>query len=237
MTIIIAEIGTAFADPETPHRLAKAQKLIGKALAVGADVVKIQFFLRDKALFCPMPGDDARCERWNNSVLSIETWSDMAATCRAAGRAFAASIFQPEATRIIYRTKPAFIKVASRAAKTFPYDQCPGPFLVSNGMGLPDKLPDNAKVLSCVSKYPTPLREAFWPGDTAGLSDHSGSILPGLDAIERGAEYLEVHFDDGYGDGPDRAVSLNPDQLRKLCEARDAARSRAAPSGRRARAH
>ena len=54
-----------------------------------------------------------------------------------------------------------------------------------------------------------------------GLSDHSGTIYPALDAMARGASVIEVHIKLN-DKGPDAASSITPYNLKQICEARDA---------------
>jgi sialic acid synthase SpsE len=124
--------------------------------------------------------------------------------------------------------RPDYYKVASRAVDTYPYADAPGPFLISNAYNKP--LPKlccgkTYHLLQCSPQYPAPLRDAVWTGgEYEGLSDHSGSMWPGIDTILRGADFLEVHFaTDLTNAGRDQAVCLAPNELRLLCEARDAA--------------
>ena len=87
-------------------------------------------------------------------------------------------------------------------------------------------------IMQCTSEYPTPLSHVGINvldelskryGTAVGLSDHSGLVHPGLTAIGRGAAALEVHvvFDKRMF-GPDASSSLTIDDLRFLCEYRDA---------------
>jgi N-acetylneuraminate synthase len=84
-------------------------------------------------------------------------------------------------------------------------------------------------VFQCTSKYPTSLEEVglnvieeirrrfHCP---AGLSDHSGSIFPGLAAMADNADLLEVHVTfDRRLFGPDVVASITMDELRLLVEA------------------
>ena len=60
-------------------------------------------------------------------------------------------------------------------------------------------------------------------GCPVGLSDHSGSVFPGLAALARGANILEVHLTFHRGMfGPDVPASLTFDELGMLCTMRDA---------------
>src|SRR4030095_5723839 len=83
-------------------------------------------------------------------------------------------------------------------------------------------------VLQCTSLYPCPadkiglnmiplFRERYGCG--AGLSDHSGTIFPGLAAATMGINFLEVHFTlSREMFGPDVPSSLTPPELRQLVE-------------------
>jgi len=87
-------------------------------------------------------------------------------------------------------------------------------------------------LLQCTTSYPSSLeeiglnvieefRQEF--DCPVGLSDHSGSVFPGLAALARGADILEVHviFHRGMF-GPDVIASLDFDELSMLCKMRDA---------------
>jgi N-acetylneuraminate synthase len=120
--------------------------------------------------------------------------------------------------------------------------QTGAPVLYSTGMAAWSEIAEAATwfrsravphaLLQCTSKYPTPLEEvglnliARMRDEFAcpvGLSDHSGSIHPGLAAIARGADILEVHVTfDRTMFGPDVSSSVTIDEFGLLCSARDA---------------
>lgn len=234
-TYIVAEIGTCWAALNPERRLSSLWFHCEQAACIGADAVKVQMFIPDEPLFCPMEGDDERWPRWRNAFVAFEHWRKLKWECEAKWNVtLLASAFQPTAVEWLKELNVAAYKVASRAAATYPYDKVPGPFLVSTGQGIvvPNSVILHKKLvfLHCVPEYPTPLHKARWPrwpgpGDgrpRSGFSDHSGTVWPGLDAISRGCPLLEVHFAIGEFEGPDRAVSLNAEQLKLLCEHRDA---------------
>ena len=89
-------------------------------------------------------------------------------------------------------------------------------------------LDNDLYVLQCTTKYPTPFteigmnvvdayrRNILWKG---GLSDHSGTIYPGIIAAYLGAHVVEIHVcfsKDQFG--ADIKASLDFDQLKQLVE-------------------
>lgn len=88
-------------------------------------------------------------------------------------------------------------------------------------------------LLHCTSGYPTPpedadlrtiphLAQAF--GRVTGLSDHTLGVGAPVAAVALGAAIIEKHVTLRRADGgPDAAFSLEPDELRTLCEGVDLA--------------
>ena len=147
----------------------------------------------------------------------MNDWFKLRQYCHERNIDFLASVFQEEGVNYLRELQPQYYKVASRAAKTYPYDMVPGPFLVSTGLGLPEVTYTGTNFLDCAFGYPAPPTK--WCGLSSGLSDHSGTVYPGLDAIARGADFLEVHFcAEGLDPGNDGPVCLNFDQLKLLCD-------------------
>lgn len=216
MTLIIAEAGTGHASENPDDRFTKALLLIEAAAKAGADMVKFQAFF-DEPLFCPYQGDEFRWARWKATFLTPEQWLHLHKAAKNIDMIL--SVFSETGINLLKEMKPRYVKVASRAAKSFPYHELEGPFIISMGMGKPDWI--DAAWLQCTSSYPSGI--AYWTGEFEGISDHSGTIWPGMDAIFRGAKFLEVHFTiPGTDPGPDRPVCLDFNQLKLLCEVRDA---------------
>lgn len=242
---IVAEAGTAHADPEPARRFRKALDLVSAAANAGADAVKFQWFAGSMPeedqhnpdifsdMFCWLPGDEQRQMRWQASIMGPGHWVQIKEYADACGLIFLASAFQTRTARLLINLDLAATKVASRAAKTFPYDMegLPRPFLISGGMGLPPEevWPKTAEIgwMQCEAKYPSTEgwdeqgHWAPWPG-RHGFSDHSGAPFLGIDAISRGCKLLEVHFMvDPIDAGPDLPACLTVDELKLICEARD----------------
>ena len=231
MTYIIAEAGTGHFDPDPEQRYLKAVRLVQAAKDAGADAVKFQAFF-DEPLFCFFEGDEKRWERWRQTFLTEDQWHTLHEEADRIGIDLLLSVFSNRGIELLKQTKPRYVKVASRAAKTFPRYELIAELLVSTGMsaktdvllnGVNGAESEFTHYMQCVSEYPCPLYKARWSGKYPGLSDHSGTVWPGLDAICRGAAFLEVHFTiPGTGPGPDAPVCLTLEQLKLLTGARDA---------------
>lgn len=216
---VIAEAGTCHAMPEANDRFLKANGYVLAAKNKGADCIKFQMFDKSR-LFCPYPGDEQRMPRWRDSWLHIDDWRQVKEFTEACEMVFLASVFQDSMVEMLKELKVEATKVASRAAEKFPYESAPGPFLISTGMHTPQPTSPADVYLQCEANYPS---TATWAGELAGFSDHSGTPWRAIDAISRGCKLVEVHFYiDKIDAGPDLPASLNLDELKLVCEARDA---------------
>lgn len=246
MTAIIAEIGLGH-----DGSLGSAMRLIDCAASCGADAVKFQCHDGDPVSeFRPgtsFPQDRCRQDYWLRTAFSREQWQTLVDHAHKADILFGVSCFSRLALDNMLAVKGVdFLKVGSgQTADTLLIREAAKtglPLYLSTGMS------DFAEVeraveataiertgpltlMQCVSKYPTAPEEwgikemrrllDRFPGYHVGLSDHSGSILPGILAAWEGAAAVEVHLTFGsWCFGPDVPASLTPKQLTALCEAR-----------------
>lgn len=235
-TFVIAECGTGHAGETRDDRVRLAMHLAEASIRAGADAVKFQLFVHGENLFCPMEGDERRWARWIRTMLDEKDWAwikdnveDRPGSPTSPTPVFLASAFQYGAVKMLTRLGVKAYKVGARAADTFPWVE-DAPHIVSINFMLSRTIRTRIYVaLACRGKYPTPLNEARWnmaEGFTwpEGLSDHSGTPWPAIDAIMRGAYVVEVHVKlDDEGAGPDASSAVTFDQLKLICEARDAA--------------
>ena len=249
--LIIAEVAQAH-----DGSLGMAHAFIDAAADAGADAVKFQTHIAAAESTLDEPfrvrfsqQDETRLDYWKRMEFRPEQWQGLAAHARERGLIFLSSAFSVAAVELLRVIGMPAWKIGSgefasadlwRAiAETRP------PILLSTGMSKRREIADAVALLrtmdlpfalmQCTSAYPTPLdavglnvidefrREFNCP---VGLSDHSGSIFPGMAALARGANLLEVHVTFHRGMfGPDVAASVTFDELKHLCQMRDALRT------------
>lgn len=187
--------------------------------------------------------DDTRYEYWQRMEFSAPAWVGLRQHAVDRGLAFLSSPFSLEAVDLLRRVGVAAWKVASGEV-TNPQlldavAQTGAPVLLSSGMsgwveldGAVARLREGGAgplaVLQCTSAYPVApqrvglnvlgeIRERY--GCAAGLSDHSGTIFPGLAAVALGGRVIEVHVTlSREMFGPDVAASVTTSELRLLVE-------------------
>ena len=225
---IIAEAGTCHAAKDFQSRQDLMLGYIKAATDIGVDAIKFQLFKTPikEDMFCWIDGDEERSKRWAQSELPYDAWAHASFNLnRRAKPIFLASVFQDSTVEWVKEMRLSAVKVASRAASRFPYGALSVPHLISHGMEPPPALPDETPQFStynleCESVYPSTAR---WEGSHLGFSDHSGNPDRAIDAMNRGCKLVEVHFYVDRQDArPDEPASLNLDQLREVCAARDA---------------
>jgi N,N'-diacetyllegionaminate synthase len=187
--------------------------------------------------------DDTRYEYWQRMEFSAPAWAGLRQHAVDRGLAFLSSPFSLEAVDLLRRVGVAAWKVASgEVANPQLLDavaQTGAPVLLSSGMsgwveldGVVARLRVGGAgplaVLQCTSAYPVApqrvglnvlgeIRERY--GCAAGLSDHSGTIFPGLAAVALGGRVIEVHVTlSREMFGPDVAASVTTSELRLLVE-------------------
>lgn len=229
--------------------LGLAHSFIDAAADAGVDAVKFQTHIAAAESTPDEPWrvrfsyeDDSRYEYWQRMEFSEAQWQGLRDHCDTAGIAFISSAFSVEALELLRRVGVAAWKVSSGESlstellRHMVADDVP--ILISTGMSTYDEIGTTVAqcrtwgvepvLLQCTSMYPTPpervgldvlpdLRARY--GCPVGLSDHSGTIYPGLAAVALGAVALEVHLTFSRRMfGPDTPVSLEPAELRTLVD-------------------
>jgi N-acetylneuraminate synthase len=246
--LIIAEVAQAHGGS-----FERALAYVDAVAGTGVDAIKFQTHLaaRESSLDEPfrvaLGGPDrTRYDYWKRMEFTEAQWVQLAAHTRERGLMFLSSAFSVEAVELLARLGMPAWKLGSGEFRSFELleaiRRAGGPVLLSTGMSryaeieaMAARLRQNDMpfaLIQCTSLYPSPLekvglnvldefRQRF--GVPVGLSDHSGTVYPGLAALARGAELLEVHVVlDRDQTGPDATSSLTPAELGELARARDA---------------
>jgi N-acetylneuraminate synthase len=246
--LIVAEIAQAH-----DGSLGLAHAFMDAIADAGADAVKFQTHIASAESTIDEPfrvrfsqQDATRYDYWRRMEFEPEQWQRLANHARERGLVFLSSPFSVAAVELLRDIGMPAWKIGSGEFASADLWQAMAetgaPILYSTGMS---KLSEIAyavamfrarelpfALLQCTSAYPTPLedvglnvmdelrREFACP---VGLSDHSGSVFPGLAALARGADLLEVHVTfHRRMFGPDVPASVTFDELKLLCQMRDA---------------
>ena len=246
--IIVAEIGQAH-----DGSLGLAHAYIDAVAKVGVDVVKFQTHIASEESTLNEPfrikfskQDNNRFDYWKRMEFTEEQWKGLAEHAKEKNIIFLSSAFSSKAIEILKKIDIPAWKIGSGefwSNQLFDLMIETGkPLWISTGMSSWKEIDDVVakmqklkypfSLLQCTSRYPTDLSEVGINvisemkkkyGCTVGLSDHSGSIFPSLQAMACGAKLLEVHvtFNKGMF-GPDTSSSLTIEDLSLLVKARDA---------------
>jgi N-acetylneuraminate synthase len=186
--------------------------------------------------------DASRYEYWKRMEFSAEQWKGLKDHAEDRGLLFLSSPFSTEAVALLESLGIAAWKVASGEVNNVVLLEemlrTKKPMLLSSGMSALAELDaaiDQIRaagapfaVMQCTSRYPCPpeaigieVLETFRQryGAPVGLSDHSGTIFPGIAAATLGCDILEVHVAlsrDMFG--PDVPSSVTTSELKQLVQ-------------------
>lgn len=227
--------------------LGLAHAFVDAVADAGADAVKFQTHIASaestpaepwRVPFSPQ--DANRFEYWKRMEFSPEQWQGLKNHADQRGLVFLSSPFSLEAVDLLHRIGVTAWKIASgevtnqsmleRMAET------KLPLILSTGMSSLEELDrvmewvkrraSAVAILQCTSMYPCPadkiginmvpfFRQRY--ETCAGLSDHSGTIFPGLASVALGADVLEVHVTlSREMFGPDVSSSITTAELSQL---------------------
>jgi len=242
--LVIGEVGLSH-----DGSLGLAHAFIDEVARGGADAVKFQTHIASAESTPAEPfrvkfstQDATRYEYWKRIEFTEAQWKGLADHARDKGLIFLSSPFSREAVDLLARVGMAMWKVGSGEVSTLPLLDAMiatgKPILLSSGMSdlaALDKAAERVRragvplaVLQCTTAYPCPperiglnmvpvFRERY--GCFVGLSDHSGTIYPGIAAATLGAEVVEVHVTMSRGMfGPDVPASVTIEELRQLVD-------------------
>ena len=242
--LIVAEVGLAH-----DGSLGTAHAFIDEIARHGADAVKFQTHIAEAESTPAEPfrvkfsrQDATRYEYWQRLAFTEAQWQGLADHARDRDLIFLSSPFSREAVELLTRIGMPMWKIASGEIGNLPLLDAMistgRPILLSSGMSdmvEMDKAVERVAraglplaVMQCTTAYPCPperiglnmlpvFRDRY--GCSIGLSDHSGTIYPGIAAATLGAEVVEVHVTMSRGMfGPDVPASITMEELRKLVD-------------------
>jgi N-acetylneuraminate synthase len=229
--------------------LGLAHAFVDAIAGAGADAVKFQTHIAAAESTPSEPfrvtfsrQDASRYEYWKRMEFTEEQWRGLAAHCAERQVLFVSSPFSLEAVDLLQRIGQPLWKIASgevsNAALLDRVLDTGSPVLLSTGMS-PLAETDAAVarvkargvevgVLQCTTAYPCPAeriglnlipvyRQRY--GCWVGLSDHSGTIYPGLAGVATGMDVLELHVTlSREMFGPDVIASITTAELRQLVD-------------------
>jgi N-acetylneuraminate synthase len=242
--LVIAEVAQAH-----DGSLGTAHAYIDAVARSGADAVKFQTHIAHAESTPGEPWrvkfsrqDATRFDYWKRMEFTESQWHGLKQHADEAGLLFLSSPFSGEAIDMLNRVGVAAWKIASGEVSNLPMLETMAatqlPCILSTGMN-PLAEVDTAVstireqgapvcVLQCTTAYPCPaekiglnvmsqLRDRY--GCPVGLSDHSGTVYPGLSAATLGASVVEVHVTlSRESFGPDVPASVTTSELCQLVE-------------------
>ena len=242
--LVIGEVGLAH-----DGSLGYAHAFVDEVARAGADAVKFQTHIAAAESTPAEPfrvkfsrQDASRYDYWKRMEFPEAQWRDLAAHAAERGLLFLSSPFSIEAVNLLARVGMPLWKVASgevgNLAMLDRMIATGAPVILSSGMSSIAELDASVErvqragrtlaVVQCTTAYPCPperiglnmipfFRERY--RCLSGLSDHSGTIYPGLAAATLGAEVLEVHVTMSRGMfGPDVPASVTMEELKQLVD-------------------
>ncbi len=242
--LIIGEVAQAH-----DGSLGLAHAFIDAIADAGADVVKFQTHIASAESTLSEPWrvkfsrqDETRFDYWRRMEFTEEQWHGLKHHADERGLFFISSPFSIEAVELLERVGVACWKIASgEVANAALFKRMAAtrlPVLLSTGMSTLEEIDAAVSliqahdlpfaVMQCTTAYPCPPEKVginlvpFF-GErydcATGLSDHSGTIYPGLAAATLGLDVLEVHVTlSRQMFGPDVSASVTTTELRTLVE-------------------
>lgn len=220
----------------------RAEEMIGRAAAAGADAIKFQTIVPDKLVAAK---ERERIAQLNRFRFSYEQFTVLAATAKQAGITFLSTPFDLDSVAALQPLVPAY-KIASGDNDFFPLLECVAqtgkPILLSTGMldlvGVAQAknaieavwrqrgVNPGLVLLHCVAAYPTPPEEANLGairglaglGGAVGYSDHTIGLDASPLAVALGARVIEKHFtlDKNLSAFRDHKLSADPAEFAEL---------------------
>jgi N-acetylneuraminate synthase len=245
--LVVAEVAQAH-----DGSLGMAHAFIDAIADTGADAVKFQTHIAEAESTPGEPWrikfslqDKTRYDYWKRMEFTKEQWRELAVHARQKNLIFFSSPFSVEAVDLLEELDVPFWKLGSGEIMCKPLiDRMTltrKPIFISTGMCTLNELDtcvdwlrkaaNEFVIFQCTSEYPCPPEKiginllSFYKhryNCLVGLSDHSGSVYPGIAAAVMGASIVEVHVTFSKKMfGPDVPASLTIEELKSLVDGVD----------------
>lgn len=239
-TYIIAEAGSNHNQDYN-----QAIKLIDVAKESGAGCVKFQTY-SSETLYCKNTPDFANYKNINDLIKNLELpreWQpDLKKYCDSINIDFMSTPFDEKAVEELCAIGVKAMKISGFESSDYRFVEMVAstklPLIVSIGIDFPRdgikkildiayKYGNHLTLLHCNNAYPTPIFDSNLKTinflkdicGSAGLSDHTTSVVIPSIAVAIGANTIEKHFTlDKTLEGPDHAFALNPEELKQMIE-------------------
>jgi N,N'-diacetyllegionaminate synthase len=241
---IIAEVAQAH-----DGSLGMAHAFIDVVSTTGADAIKFQTHFAEEESSLDEPWrvkfstqDKSRYDYWKRMEFTKEQWHELKVHAESVGLIFLSSPFSEKAVEILASIDMPAWKIASGEISDKPLldaiAKTDRPVLLSTGMSGLNEIDSaieyfqsrdiNFAVMQCSTSYPckpesvglnmiSEFKERY--KCPVGLSDHSGTVFPGLAATTLGAKIIEIHITmTKHMFGPDVPASVTPDELKLLVD-------------------
>ncbi|MDH4226866.1 MAG: N-acetylneuraminate synthase family protein [Deltaproteobacteria bacterium] len=229
--------------------LGQAYAFVDVVAEAGVDAIKFQTHIADAESTLDEPfrvkfsrQDRNRYDYWKRMEFTPEQWCGLAKYARSKGLHFLSSPFSLEAVNLLQKAGIAAWKIGSgelgNEAMLERIVATRKPVLISTGMSTDREIKKVVAFLKrektvfslfqATTMYPTPPEKIGLNvlagysrqfGCPVGLSDHSGTIYPGLAACALGARFVEVHVTmSRHMFGPDVIASVTMEELAQLAK-------------------
>lgn len=227
--------------------LGQAHAFIDAVAGTGVDAIKFQTHIAEAESTPDEPfrvkfsyEDETRYDYWKRMEFTSEQWMGLYRHADERGLDFLSSAFSVEAFEMLQDIGvPAWKLGSGEIFNKYLFErmaQTGKPVILSTGMSSYADIDEQISwldgnpyaIMQCTTAYPCvpeqiglnvirEMQDRY--SCPVGLSDHSGTIFPGLAAVSNGALMIEVHVTmSPYMFGPDVKASLTIEQLTEMTE-------------------
>jgi len=227
--------------------LKKALEMVDLAKDAGADIIKFQHHLPDEEMLPEIPlssnFNEPLYEFLKKNSLNLSDHNKIMQRCKKKQIQYLCTPFSLKAAKDLKKINVDGFKIGSGEMTDIPtlkeIAKYQLPMIISTGMCRMKEIQETYKsiikinkkliLMNCTSEYPPDyqdinlkvitLMKSRFPKALIGHSDHTNELVTSLGAVALGAVIIEKHVTiDSNNEGPDRDVSINFEDLKKLVQ-------------------